>query len=78
METTPAASPNTGKENGHRSLGRKGSLVQRRRREGIHVGCREEKPLDREREYQQNIYESLRNFGFNDPAEACRNDSSKC
>ncbi len=39
---------------------------------------REKTPLDREREQQQNVYESLRNSGFNDRAEACRNDSSKC
>lgn len=39
---------------------------------------REKTPLDREREQQQNVYESLRNSGFNDRAEACRNDVSKC
>jgi hypothetical protein len=35
-------------------------------------------PLDREREYQQNVYESLRNSGFDACAEACQNDSSTC
>ena len=39
---------------------------------------REKTPLDREREYQHNSYESLRNSGFNDRAEASRTDSSKC
>ena len=40
--------------------------------------AREKTPLNREREYQQNVYESLRNSRFNDRAEACRNDGSKC
>jgi len=35
-------------------------------------------PYDREMERQQNVYESLRNSGFNDRAEACRMDGSKC
>jgi hypothetical protein len=35
-------------------------------------------PYDREMERQQNVYESLRNSGFNDRAEACRTDGSKC
>lgn len=35
-------------------------------------------PYDREREREHNVYESLRNSGFNDRAEACRTDSSKC
>ena len=39
--------------------------------------AREKAPLDREREYQQSVYESLRNSGFEARAEACRNDSSK-
>lgn len=39
---------------------------------------REKTPLDLERERQQNVYESLRNSGFEARAEACRNDSSKC
>lgn len=33
---------------------------------------------DREREREHNVYESLRNSGFYDRAEACRMDSSKC
>jgi len=40
--------------------------------------AQEKTPLDREREYQQNVYESLRNSGFNDRVEDCRNTSSKC
>jgi len=39
---------------------------------------REQTAYDRERERQQNVYESLRNSGFNDRAEACRTDGSKC
>ena len=39
---------------------------------------REKTPYDREMERQQNVYESLRNSGFNDRAEACRMDGSKC
>ncbi len=39
---------------------------------------RERTPYDREMERQQNVYESLRNSGFNDRAEACRTDGSKC
>lgn len=35
-------------------------------------------PYNREMERQQNVYESLRNSGFNDRAEACRMDGSKC
>ena len=35
-------------------------------------------PYDREMERQQHVYESLRNSGFNDRAEACRTDGSKC
>lgn len=35
-------------------------------------------PYDREMERQQNVYESLRNSGVNDRAEACRTDGSKC
>ena len=38
--------------------------------------AREKAPLDREREYQQNVYESLRNSEFEARAEACRNDIS--
>jgi hypothetical protein len=45
---------------------------------GIPVGRARKTALDREREYQQNDYESLRNSGFNDRAEAFRNDVSKC
>jgi tetratricopeptide (TPR) repeat protein len=39
---------------------------------------REKTPHDREMERQHNVYESLRNSGFNDRAEACRTDGSKC
>ncbi len=39
---------------------------------------RERTPYDREMERQQNVYESLRSSGFNDRAEACRTDGSKC
>lgn len=39
---------------------------------------RERTSYDREMERQQNVYESLRNSGFNDRAEACRTDGSKC
>ncbi|MGB4995727.1 MAG: tetratricopeptide repeat protein, partial [Nitrospira sp.] len=39
---------------------------------------REVTPYDREMERQHNVYESLRNSGFNDRAEACRTDGSKC
>ena len=36
------------------------------------------KAHDREMERQQHVYESLRNSGFTDRAEACRMDGSKC
>ena len=39
--------------------------------------AREKAPLDRKREYQQNVYESLRNSGFEARAEACWNEISK-
>ncbi len=39
---------------------------------------RERTVYDREMERQQNVYESLRNSGFTDRAEACRVDGSKC
>lgn len=45
---------------------------------GYQTEEREKTPLDREREYQHNAYESLRNSGFNDRAEACRINGSKC
>jgi len=45
---------------------------------GSTSGEREKTPLDREREYQQRVYESLRISGFEARAEACRTDSSKC
>jgi hypothetical protein len=35
-------------------------------------------PLDQAREKDRLTYESLRNSGFHDRAEACRMDSSKC
>ena len=41
------------------------------------VRGREMPPLDRERSYDRNTYESLRNSGFNDRAEVYRNDTSK-
>ena len=45
---------------------------------GYQSDVREKTPYDREMERQQNVYESLRNSGFNDRAEACRTDGSKC
>jgi hypothetical protein len=39
--------------------------------------AREKAPLDREREYQQDVYESLRNSGFEARTEACWNEISK-
>ncbi len=51
----------------------------RRNSGGGHASeAREKTPLHREREYQHNSYESLRNSGLNDRAEACRMDGSKC
>ena len=45
---------------------------------GYRTDARERTPYDREMERQQNVYESLRNSGFSDRAEACRTDGSKC
>lgn len=57
-------------------------LVARQPRRNSAVGYqaegREKTTYDREMERQQNVYESLRNSGFNDRAEACRMDGSKC
>lgn len=38
----------------------------------------EKAAYDRERERQQNVYESLRNSGSNERVEACRMDGAKC
>ncbi len=51
---------------------------RRSRGGGYQSEGREKTPYDREMERQQNVYESLRNSGFNDRAEACRTDGSKC
>lgn len=45
---------------------------------GYQSDGQETTPYDREMERQQNVYESLRNSGFDDRAEACRMDGSKC
>ncbi|MBS0170887.1 MAG: tetratricopeptide repeat protein [Nitrospira sp.] len=45
---------------------------------GYQSDVREKTQYDRDMERQQNVYESLRNSGFNDRAEACRMDGSKC
>lgn len=45
---------------------------------GSTSGGREMTPLDREREHQQRVIESLRISGQDARAEACRNDISKC
>ena len=50
----------------------------RRNSGGYQPEVREKTPYDRDMERQQNVYESLRNSGFNDRAEACRTDGSKC
>ncbi len=50
----------------------------RRNSGGYQSEVREKTPYDRDMERQQNVYESLRNSGFNDRAEACRTDGSKC
>lgn len=57
-------------------------LVGRQARGNPGVGYQsdglEKTPHDREMERQQHVYEGLRNSGFNDRAEACRMDGSKC
>lgn len=45
---------------------------------GYAADGRESTAHDREMERQQHVYESLRNSGFTDRAEACRMDGSKC
>lgn len=51
---------------------------QPRRSGGYASGGSGPTPYDREKEREHNVYESLRNSGFNDRAEACRTDGSKC
>lgn len=45
---------------------------------GCSSDAREKTPLDRKREYEQNVLESLRNPSIAGRVEACQNDISKC